>query len=369
MKSIFFLLMFASVATASEPFRFARMSAEREAKYRSLVPTGIFTADEMRRAIFYDKDVCPQAFQHGGGWHSVNAVLNSSVAVSHPNKESPWITGGLDDSPDGATFKMYIPAGPMRVGTDKLPIVARSSIPPRPDGYTMGVDKRNIMYGKHAIGTKAVEVMLVDRGEQWTFEIRVLTKVKDGYLFDGSNWKPRWFRPLKNRRDLLDAVIGTSYEAVLKEHYKRPVPLETFIDTHVGRGAGLAGNTVQSVLSVSALRDDLPDMPVALQTKVLSRKFVEVTDVPWVESSDNTRVGYAGTGGPFPKLFKGNLFGSKQCQACHASVLKDESEFSFVRDWYGRVRGTDGVFSFPFNEGLQNEWNRELVKAGLIVRH
>jgi hypothetical protein len=40
------------------------------------------------------------------------------------------------------------------------------------------------------------------------------------------------------------------------------------------------------------------------------------------------------------------------CMRCHETVGQHAQSFEFGRDWYGRVRGSDGIFSFhPFSLG------------------
>jgi hypothetical protein len=62
---------------------------------------------------------------------------------------------------------------------------------------------------------------------------------------------------------------------------------------------------------------------------------------------------------------------------CHETVNHNVQEFEPGRDWYGRIRGSDGIFSFhPFSRGsisfngspVSVSMNSELRAAGLLER-
>jgi hypothetical protein len=68
----------------------------------------------------------------------------------------------------------------------------------------------------------------------------------------------------------------------------------------------------------------------------------------------------------------------QSCQRCHETVGQHVSRFQFGRDWYGRIRGSDGIFSFhPFEPGSVSyngygqpvQMRQELVAAGLLERY
>jgi hypothetical protein len=66
------------------------------------------------------------------------------------------------------------------------------------------------------------------------------------------------------------------------------------------------------------------------------------------------------------------------CMRCHESTSKPVSDFEPGRDWYGHIRGSDGIFSFqPFsNDSISdNGYGRtvsmrpEFEKAGVIAQY
>src|SRR5690606_26322986 len=66
------------------------------------------------------------------------------------------------------------------------------------------------------------------------------------------------------------------------------------------------------------------------------------------------------------------------CSRCHNSVNRHVDEFDSRRDWYGRVRGSDQIFSFhPFEPGSISyngfsstpRMRHALVRAGLLEHY
>jgi hypothetical protein len=65
------------------------------------------------------------------------------------------------------------------------------------------------------------------------------------------------------------------------------------------------------------------------------------------------------------------------CMRCHDTVNRHVNDFNFGRDWYGRVRGSDGIFSIhPFDPGcisyngtsVPARLNQSLMHAGLLAQ-
>ena len=67
----------------------------------------------------------------------------------------------------------------------------------------------------------------------------------------------------------------------------------------------------------------------------------------------------------------------QECRRCHEQIDQQVRVFERNRDWYGRIRGNDEIFSFhPFEPASisPNGFNRtvnmrqELVNAGLLAK-
>lgn len=347
-------------------------AAEHGRLLRSL-PDGVFTDAEKVRAVFYRRDTVVPAYQRDGFFEAVARNPGPGThRFGNANREFPWNTGGLDNSPNGSDFKVLVlpEGGRLTLGTARLDTTfgwmndgdVRWRRGQRPDGFSWHTCT-------FPVGAKVAEVIRVDG--RWTCEVRVMEKVRGGNVVDvGKNWKFRWFRPVRDRAHLLGLTAGDPYWKSLDIHYKRPMPVERLRDDH----------PENRVLDVTAPVDELPAMSAAVKEKLLSRPFAEVTDHPWAESAAGLKT-FAPRGGFMPDGFQGGHFSSKQCVACHATVLKHAADFEIadrrnkLTEWYGRVRGSDGVFSIPFADDsavTRDGWarpfraNQALSRAGLL---
>jgi len=367
-------------AAAAVPAPPVFLTEEQTARCRRLVPAGVFTEAELARAVFYDRASAPPAYQdysHRGGllgWfdprHNVSA--NQTEKHGNANREFPWLTGGLDDSTDGWDFKLYIPpAEGARIKGSWETLAHVSSQRLYGDyGYLTVADHFPSMVARYPVGAKVGEVLLVQdpNGNSVTFEVRVMEKVRIGDLWDvKENWAFKVYRAVRDHRHLLELVgePGTHdhYVASLKAHYAGAFTPETLRNTHP-----------VTVFASTALVDELPSAPPGLPAFVHGRAFREVTDRPWLETASHKA--FAGRGGVFPSRYQGNHFNSQNCFTCHATVAKHADDFDLRRDWYGRVRGSDGVFSLPLADpttvtrvdtrSRPTPWHRKLVAAGLL---
>jgi hypothetical protein len=80
-----------------------------------------------------------------------------------------------------------------------------------------------------------------------------------------------------------------------------------------------------------------------------------------------------------PRNYDGGYIGvdAASCARCHASVNRHVNDFEPGRDWYGRVRGSDRIFSFhPFDPACISHngyptgarMRPQLVRLGLLVQ-
>jgi hypothetical protein len=68
----------------------------------------------------------------------------------------------------------------------------------------------------------------------------------------------------------------------------------------------------------------------------------------------------------------------QSCARCHSSVNRHVNDFDAARDWYGRVRGSDQIFSFHPFEPSSISYNgfassprmrSSLMRAGLLEKY
>lgn len=334
--------------------------------YMARLPEGVLTSAERERAIFYDRSNTPQAYQDfRGALPSVHSIYNNVSArqgepFGNANREFPWNTGGLDRSSNGSDFKVLV-------------------LPERRDGTLQPIvgwwerlpgDRFDSMVGKYPVGTKVCEVLLVNDGERTRpFEVRVLEKIRDGVTTDFNKfWARKYFRPVRDCDHLWELTKNDPYHAKLERHYQDEFWRDRLQDSHpVG------------VFNAVALLDTIPAMDKRLAARLLEQPFQDVTDVPWITGRKSGTKGFA----PAPSgtsfvadHFQGAFIHSNNCTMCHTSVLKHADDFDRGRDWYGRVRGFDGIFSLCLADEAsvartgtprQALWSRKLVAAGILV--
>ncbi len=105
----------------------------------------------------------------------------------------------------------------------------------------------------------------------------------------------------------------------------------------------------------TAFVPELPDLPKKLLAEQVTFK--------------ETRSSWAASGGVFPESYEGAFIepSSKACAQCHDTVGKHAFDFDMGRDWYGRVRGSDGIFSFHIFEPSSISYGR--VGGQPIIRN
>ena len=130
----------------------------------------------------------------------------------------------------------------------------------------------------------------------------------------------------------------------------------------------------------TALVTTLPAIDDDLVHKLLDTPFTSALGQAWKQRADGTEAHAPTTDADFqivPKNYKGGFVAvsSTSCMQCHDSTLKHARDFAPFRDWYGRVRGSDNIFSFHIFEpgsisysGFSSEprMRHELVDAGLL---
>ncbi len=322
------------------PFRI--MSEQDHEKYLTFFPQ---SEDEWfnglkERLVFYSEREVPRAYQHAGGVHSpwYNISANGSERFGNANREFPWAgPGGTDNSPGVKSLKfMALPEG--------KPIVWWNDTNIQGVAWTYPAE------------TTFGEILTQPRpgGGDMTFEVRVRTKGKHGV------WRPNVYRPFATRKELEDRVADLAPA--------EPIEL------------ALANSHPTGVFNRRGLYDYLPALPAATVDDLLRKTpFRPVLGDEWIRVGD--KVGHApSTKADYhivPKNYDGPLLevSTSRCMTCHDSVLKHADNFDAGRDWYGRVRGADGIFSFhPFDPSCISGngfsvtpiINDRLVKAGLL---
>lgn len=313
------LVGFAQLLAAGD---FRLVSAERHEILASHIPDssdGVLAGlRKDPRLVIYTEREMPKAYQDfaGGlpGIHSPSYNISADKPrelYGNPNVEFPWGgPAGTELVPDEhfSTFKfLLLPKGKSVHITRKY--LAGDSRP----SYTWTFPE----------GAAVGEVLqLYHKGVYHTFEVRLRTKSE-------GRWRVAAYRPFESL-DKFKAFCAANNETLTTEPRR------------VRQSHQLFEGDVETTL--------LGAVSEGLVKKALSRTFVNVHGREWSAGA------YAPTTDEafhiVPRKFQAATVevSAKSCMKCHESTLKHASDFDFRRDWYGRVRGSDGIFSFhPFD--------------------
>ncbi|HTN76639.1 MAG TPA: hypothetical protein VL096_15370 [Pirellulaceae bacterium] len=368
---------FAAEATpAPAPFRL--MSAEKEAGLRKLLPkisdekmTKLLDDD---RLLLYTEAEMPRCHQDWDGQlpglHT--AYYNISADRGEPfgngNREFPWGT----------------PAGTHR--THNLYTFRFLHLPQDEAGKTLPV----AYYRKHLrgdvskgyawiypVGTIFGEVlcMKTSNGEAVPFEIRIRIR-------EQRNWDVDAFRPFPTSDALAKRVKelrGDWQEkpalAKLVAHLEteQALPTKRLVDSnHPYRTI----DQTMGVDSLPAIDDD--KLVIELLT---TTPFASAHGEIWRKGTNAVYTSAPTTAARFHVVPAGYDAGfievdTHSCMRCHETANQHVRNFEPGRDWYGRVRGSDGIFSWhPFDPnsvsgngfGATPRIRGSLVNAGLVA--
>lgn len=353
--------------------RFRLVSEEEHAACMKLLPR---TTDSWFEAlkrrddlIWYNERVMPPAYQFQGGAHdpryNISAVKPQEL-LGNPNREFPWrTTAGLDGCENAGSYKFvcFPPGLAMRAWRESRP----------------GTDGPVLVWS-YPVGTVFGEVLTVRDADGYDYAFEVRTRERLDQL-----WQSRVYRPFPTPADLARALERlprrTERGRRLAAHLHRPL-----------RGAAVlvlddSAHPARQAISVEAVEDVLPSLDAASVRELLTQTPFQKVSGPWRETSAG--VCHAPTTDAafhiVPQGYTGGFFkvSNKSCMTCHETTLCHADEFHpnlgagtpGSRDWYGHVRGSDGIFSFhPFDPACISgngfttpiRLNPELITAGLV---
>ncbi len=330
--------------------------------------------DDPALMIYTDREV-PRAYQKmRGGLHGVHsAYYNISGDGREPygnvNREFPW-------------------ANP--VGTDKvlgLKTVKAVWFPPF-DGDTSR--RKPMVWYPHRrpgdnttgyawiypVGTKFFEFLLMpDPNRRYhVFEVRIRDREIDG-------WRVDIFRPFST------SVALAEYLKTIPDwqDYQRLNNAVRHLESpNTLRVASRRDRQPQrKIFRQTAGVDVLPQLDANLVYHLLdSVAFKSCAGSVWKTDSNGVEC-YAPTVKQgfniVPPNYEGSFVevGRNSCMRCHETTNMAADEFNRPRDWYGRVRGSDGIFSFhPFASSSISDngssrsinFNSKLTKNNLVER-
>ena len=331
--------------------------------------------------LFYTDAEMPPLFQDGGGrvFHTEQNIAANPDPHGNCNREFPWLhTAGTDNVRGLHTLKFI--SLPRKSDGTRWPVVAFSRrIPSRISNET---GTFQWLFPK---GTIVGEILCetAHNGAFYPFEIRTRTKTAD-------TWEVDTLKPFPTKAHLVAKL--------------REMGQDKWADTVDTTKIFVARPMVDRQVARAVFRE--PNGTVDLLPKFGNDEFVVklLTETTFKSSagtqwdSDGARVCYAPASAEdfsiVPKGYAGGVvrIDNQSCTRCHETTARHAEEFApnvgqsdfrafrttgpipTHREWYGRERGSDGIFSFyPFNPrvvgGLGSGYTMrpELVQAGVIA--
>lgn len=347
------------------PFRL--VSDAKHDSYLSFWPSSKdpWLQDLMKKdIIFYDNHVMPAAYQDfDGGLQGVHSPFYNISAVQprepfgNANREFPWGSpAGLHESRNFKTIRFLV------LPKDEPIYWWRQRLPR---------DTSATFVWQYPKGTTFGEILLVTdpQGYDWTFELRTRTRGDKG-------WAVNAFRPFTTHQELADRIKHLVPDWADKPELARIVQGESDRE----RVQRLFNNHFLVTFDSTALITALPAIDHDLVRKLLETPFKSALGQEWKRDADGNEAHAPTTDADFhivPKNYKGGFVpvSSASCMRCHDSTLKHARDFDNVRDWYGRVRGSDNIFSFHIFEPASISHNgfsvptrlrQNLIHAGLL---
>lgn len=370
---------------------FALAEKDQNEAYRKMLPN---IKDEHlkniladRSLIFYTDTEIPKAHQDWEGL--LQGVLDSRENVSgnrsepfgNGNKEFPWGTPAGTHLSDGITTLRFILL-PRDEKGKMYPVVyyqtPKTTYGQRTlkDGTIISTDERHNREGwawTFPKGTVVGEILMLSdsSGTPHAFEIRTRTRNLE-------KWVVNAYRPFPTAKDLvagvkkLDGWEKNKRLTTLVAHLEEPLSATeyTLADTQPDK----------SVFSQKRHQDFLPAIDEEAAVSLLDKTpFSSALGAIWrgkgelAPHAPTTEAGFH----VVPKKYTAGFIDvtSNSCMQCHKETNQHVNEFDIRRDWYGRIRGSDGIFSFhPFDPscitrsgGRAVTFNKKMVDAGVIA--
>lgn len=332
----------------------------------------LYTEAEMPRAYQFWDGAFPGV--HSAGYNISAGVEEQSKGNGgggNGNVEFPWSSAGGTHRCSGVYAVRFLQL-PEQNGRRQPVVWYRANL--RGDGASgyAWVFPSGTVFGE-------VLSMRGPTGMSYTFELRTRTK-------QDNRWIPNVYRPFPTAESLAERIqeLRPQWESQpnikrVVDHLLKPQPklkVSRLVDiSHPGRRD----------FDQTAAVDDLPplgdDRLVAeLLTKTV---FRSAEGELWRTTSSRAATFAPTTQASFhviPRNYDAGFIAVDQqsCSRCHSSVNRSVDEFDAGRDWYGRVRGSDQIFSFhPFEPSTISyngyssnpSMRSSLTRAGLLEQY
>jgi hypothetical protein len=325
-----------------------------------------------KKIVFYTEREMPPAYQiwdgMASGVHSPHYNISADKPreqFGNPNLEFPWgATAGLENSDNGGSIKFLVfpdNGKPILWWRERLP---------------HDTDPRGTFRWLYPDGTTFGEILTVrsPSGYDYTFELRTRTK-QDG------RWTIDVFRPFAKPQELEARVKELRPD--WRDHEETATFVRSLRRPRLQRVRIRDRHPQRIVIERTAVEHELPPLPEKLVARLLTETpFKSVLGQEWI--SDGEEEGHAPTTQAdfhiVPRDYGAAALAvsSKKCMTCHETTAMHADDFQFARDWYGRVRGDDHIFSFHIFEprcisgngiGVQPELRQALIQAGKLKQY
>lgn len=372
----------AKLAAPAQPAapQFSLMSKAKEARLRGLLPkiddaaiSEVLADDGL---LLYTEEEMPRVYQFWDGMlegvhrASYNISANGSEPFGNGNREFPWSTpAGLHRATGVTSFRfLWLPRGE---DGKRLPVVwyRRNLTGDGRMGYAWTFPQGAIV--GEVLCTRAPD------GKDYAFELRIRRR-------ELNDWGVDVFRPFAASEDLAERIkeirpnwYGEEKLAAFVAHLTEPreLPGMRLVDQ---QPRTRAFEQRMGIDSLPALDDDT--LVAELLTTTTFRSALGAT---WKFGTNGTRTAAPTTSAKFhivPANYDAGFVDVDRvsCIRCHETVNQNVSRFNAGRDWYGRIRGSDGIFSFnPFSHdsisdngyGRRVRMRGDLQTAGLLERY
>ena len=279
--------------------------------------------------IFYDISVIPPAYQFWNrgfsGLHSPAYNISGGADFAgrgNANREFPWHKPGGTRVGDGTRSAKFLLLPRQPNSDEPWPVVWF-----QPNALIGWVFPKDTVIG---------EVLYLQHGDEWlVFEIRTRTR-------EINDWAVDVFRPFPSQASLVQALIS-----------KGEVELADQIANGRGQTYRVTSGRLSNAFSQSATMQVLPRIPQEIATQLLKEtKFTSAVGDEWTPEIDAATTAQVASIVP-PNYTAAHLGNDRVgCANCHKDTAVRAVTFNRPREWYGRVRGNDGIFSFhPFTRG------------------
>lgn len=356
------------------------MSPHRERQFRKCLPEvndpSVQAILDDERLILYTEAEMPRAHQD---WDGALPGIHSAYYNISANRSEPFGNGNLE-------FPWGEPAGTHRArGVSSFRFLW---LPLDKNGRTMPVVWMQQSFADDGaagyswlfpVGAVLGEVLMLRGPDRldYTFEMRLRIR-------EVGHWNVNVFRPFPRAKQLADRIKelrpGWAERPALAKavaHLESPIQLasHTLADGHP---SATVFRQRMGVDFLPSLEDDR--LVAELLTTTTFRSAI--SDV-WRQGANGERTFAPTTTAPFhivPANYDAGFIevDSASCARCHSTVGMHVRNFDYSRDWYGRIRGSDGIFSFhPFAPSSISSngfgggvaLRRELIDAGVLQQY